>query len=113
MEESQYQMRVKDSLSAHFFQTDGSSRPGTDWSIELNRGENAHQVLVRSYLSEDANRATRNDSDYQGRVVLEYLGGLLSRGWTPDQSSDLTVVIPNRPAGSPVEARKKPWWQFW
>lgn len=113
MEESQYQVRVKDSLSAHFFQPDGSSRPGTDWIIELNRGENTYQMPVRSYLSEDANRATRNDSDYQGRVVLEYLDGLLRQGWTPDQSSDdLTVIIPNRP-GNPAGGVEKPWWQFW
>jgi len=112
MDEAQWQMRVKDSLSAHFFQPDGSSRPGTDWSVGLSRGDSEYQVMVRSYLSEDANRVTRNDGDYQARMVLEYLGGLLSRGWTPEQSDDLTVVIPNRP-GSTAAAQKKPWWQFW
>ena len=112
MEESQWQMRVEDSLSAHFFQPDGSSRPGTDWGMALQRGDSTYQVMVRSYLSEDANRATRKDSDYQARVVLEYLDGLLSQGWTPDQSSDLTVVIPNRP-GNPAGGVEKSWWQFW
>ncbi|MCA1600705.1 MAG: hypothetical protein LC776_03325 [Acidobacteria bacterium] len=97
MEESQYQMRVEDSLSAHFFQPDGSSRPGTDWNVGLQRGDRTYQVLVRSYLNEDANRATRKDTDYQGRMVLEYLDGLLRQGWTPEQSSELTIVIPNRP----------------
>ena len=112
MEEPQWQMSIEGGLDAHFFQPDGSSRPGTDWSVRLQRGDSAYQVLVRSYLSEDANRATRNDSDYQGRMVLEYLGGLLSQGWTPDQSSDLTVVIPNR-FSNPADALKKPWWQIW
>lgn len=112
MNEPQWQMSVEAGLDAHFFQPDGSSRPGTDWSVGLQHGDSAYQVLVRAYLSEGANRATRNDSNYQGQMVLEYLSALLSRGWTPDQSSDLTVVIPNRPA-NPADALKKPWWQIW
>ena len=110
MDESQWQIAVEDSLSAHFFQPDGSSRPGTDWGVRLHRGDSSYQVMVRSYLSDEANRATRNDSDYQARMVQEYVGGLLSEGWTPEQSDDLTMVIPNRPAGT---AEEKPWWQFW
>ncbi len=43
MNEAQWQMRVEDSLSAHFFQPDGSSRPGTDWSVGLQRGDSAYE----------------------------------------------------------------------
>ena len=112
MNEAQWQMSIEGGLDAHFFQPDGSSRPGTDWSVGMQRGDSTYQVMVRSYLSEDANRATRNDSDYQGQMVLEYLDGLLRQGWTPDQPRDLTVVIPNRPANSDDDL-KKPWWQIW
>lgn len=109
MSEPEWQMSIEDGLDAYFFQPDGSSRPGTDWSVALQHGEISYQVMVRAYLTEDATRATRKDSDYQVQMVLEYVSGLLSQGWTPDEPGDLTVVIPNRP-GSLAD---KPWWRIW
>lgn len=109
MGDHEWQMSIGDGLDAHFYQPDGSSRPGTDWDVALRYGDSSYHVMVRAYLSEDANRATRKDTAYQVQVVLEYVGVLLSQGWTPDDPSDLTVVIPNRP-GSLTE---KPWWRVW
>jgi len=48
MEESQYQMRVEGSLTAHFFQPDGSSRPITDRSVALQHGDNTYQLMVQN-----------------------------------------------------------------
>jgi hypothetical protein len=50
--EDQWLMRIDGALSAHFIQPDGSSRPGTDWAVELKRGERDYHVMVRAYLRE-------------------------------------------------------------
>jgi hypothetical protein len=112
MGESQWLMRIEGSLDAHFFQPDGSSRPGTDWSVGLKHGESAHTVLVRAYLSEDATGKTRSDREYQAQTVMGYLNDLLAQGWTPDRPADLAIVIQN-PAGTTADVPEKPWWRFW
>jgi hypothetical protein len=108
----QWQMRIQGGLSAHFFQPDGSSRPGTDWSVGLKRGDREYHVMVRAYLSDDMTRRARADTEYQGRTVLGYVSDLLEQGWTPDQGGDLVITIQNPSGESEVEPRK-PWWKFW
>jgi len=88
-------MRIEGALSAHFYQPDGSSRPGTDWTVGLKRGDDTYTVIVRAYLSDDASEQTRKDTVYQGRTVLGYISDLLSQGWTPDREGDLVIVIQN------------------
>ena len=112
MDESQWLMRIEGSLEAHFIQPDGSSRPGVDWAVGLKRGESTYKVFVRSYLSEDATRQTRADTEYQARTVMGYLNDLLDQGWTPDQPEGLSIVIQN-PAGTTPDVPEKPWWRFW
>ena len=109
MSESQWLMRIEGGLEAHFIQPDGSSRPGTDWAVGLQRGESTHTVSVRAYLSEDATKKTRDDTEYQAQTVMGYLNDLLEQGWTPDQPAELTIVIQN-PSGTTadVEARRSP-----
>jgi|SRR5262249_15535984 len=93
--EPQWLMRIEGALSAHFYQPDGSSRPGTDWTVGLKRGDDTYTVIVRAYLSDDASEQTRKDTVYQGRTVLGYISDLLSQGWTPDREGDLVIVIQN------------------
>lgn len=110
--EEPWRLRVEGALSAHFFQPDGSSRPGTDWSVGLTQGGREFHVMVRSYLSEDVTRRARADTEYQARTVLEYLRDLLSQGWTPEQEGELVITIQN-PTGEGETEPKKPWWRFW
>lgn len=112
--EEQWLMRIEGALSAHFFQPDGSSRPGTDWSVGLKRGEQTYNVMVRAYLSDDMTKRARADTDYQGQTVMGYLNDLLQQGWTPEQGGDLAITIQN-PTGE-VEGEgeeSKPWWKLW
>lgn len=116
--QSEWMIRIAGALSAHFFQPDGSSRPGTDWSVELKRGEEVFGVIVRAYLSEDITKAARKDLNYQGQTVLGYISDLLEQGWTPDQEQNLSIVIQN-PSGEQSASRDehhaspKPWWKLW
>jgi hypothetical protein len=112
----QWLMRVEGGLSAHFKQPSGPSRPGTDWTIGLKRGDATHTVRVRAYLSDDASAHTRKDQQYQAQTVMQYLNDLLTKGWHPDQPKEHVITIGNplggRPLGAPPEP-KKPWWRFW
>jgi hypothetical protein len=113
MSESQWLLRIESGLAAHFFQPDGSSRPGTDWMIGLKRGAAEYKVIVRAYLSEDATAATKNDQQYQAQTVLGYVSDLLDQGWTPEQGGQLQLTILN-PKGERASAQpKKPWWKMW
>jgi hypothetical protein len=110
--EEQWLMRIEGALSAHFFQPDGSSRPGTDWSVGLLRGEQTYNVMVRAYLSDDMTRRARADTQYQGQTVLDYVNSLLEGGWTPEQGGDLSITIQNPTGESELEAHQ-PWWKLW
>jgi hypothetical protein len=110
--EDQWLMRIGSGLSAHFFQPDGSSRPGTDWSVELKQGERSYHVMVRAYLSDDMTKRARADTDYQGQTVLGYISDLLEQGWHPDQGGELEITIQN-PTGEMERAASTPWWKFW
>lgn len=111
MSQSEWLMRIAGALSAHFIQPDGSSRPGTDWSVELKRGEEVYGVMVRAYLSDDMSKSARADLEYQGQTVLGFISDLLAQGWTPDQEQNLSIVIQNPSDEQP--AMRKPWWKFW
>ena len=109
-------MRIAGALSAHFFQPDGSSRPGTDWSVELKQGERIYHVMVRAYLSEDMTKRAQGDTEYQGQTVLGYISDLLDQGWTPDQGGELEITIQNPTGETEREAERaqsNPWWKFW
>ena len=106
----QWLMRIEGALDAHFIQPDGSSRPGTDWSVGLKRGTDVYSVLVRSYLAPDVLPQVRQDTVYQGQTVMGYLHDLTQQGWTPDQPREHVVVIGNPRTPLPPA---KPWWKFW
>lgn len=108
--EEQWLMRIEGALNAHFFQPDGSSRPGTDWAVGLKRGEQTYNVMVRAYLDEGMTGRARRDKDYQGQTVLDYVSHLLEQGWTPEQGGELSITIQN-PTGEIEEV--KPWWKLW
>jgi hypothetical protein len=108
--EEQWLMRIEGALNAHFFQPDGSSRPGTDWAVGLKRGEQTYNVFVRAYLDEQMTGRARRDTQYQGQTVLGYVSDLLEQGWTPEQGGELSITIQN-PTGEIEET--KPWWKLW
>lgn len=112
MDSSQWLMRIDGALSAHFFQPDGSSRPGTDWAVSLSNGDRNYKVIVRAYLDESASRKTRADHEYQGRTVTGYLRDRLDQGWTPVQPGALSINIQDPPVNTDG-VLKKPWWRFW
>lgn len=105
-------MRIEGALSAHFFQPDGSSKPGTDWSVGLLFDQREEYfVKVRTYLSDDITARASKDTEYQGGTVLGYISDLLENGWTPEQGGELEITIQN-PTGEPAEV-DKPWWKVW
>lgn len=110
--EEQWLMRVEGALSAHFFQPDGSSIPGTDWSVGLKRGNETYNVMVRAYLSDDMTKRARADMEYQGQTVVGYVNELLEQGWTPEQGGELAITIQN-PTGEAELEESKPWWKLW
>src|SRR5579872_4013101 len=76
-------VRIEGALSAHFNQPNGPSRPGTDYTVGLKRGEETHRVLVRAYLSPDLTAAARRDTQYQMQTVTGYVFDRLNAGWSP------------------------------
>ena len=108
-DQDRWQVRVESGLSAHFFQPDGTSRPGTDWSVALDRGGATHHVTVRAYLDESMTRRARADTAYQGGTVRGYVDAMLAQGWRPDHEGALEITILN-PTG---EGAGAPWWKFW
>ena len=113
MSEPSWLLRIESGLAAHFKQPDGSSRPGTDWSVGLKRGSDEYRVIVRAYLSADATAATKSDQKYQVQTVLGYVNDLLNQGWTPAQGGQLQLTILNPTAESMSAKTRKPWWQLW
>ena len=108
MSESQWLLRIESGLAAHFFQPDGSSRPGTDWAVGLKRGNDEYKVIVRAYLSADATEATKRDQQYQAQTVLGYVSDLLDQGWTPEQGGQLQITILN-PKEESASANARVW----
>jgi hypothetical protein len=102
-------MRVERGLNAHFKQTDGSSRPGTEWSIGLKRGDETHSVMVRTYLADDLSPKFRKDTEYQARTAMQYLNDLLQKGWNPANPGALAITVAN-PPGAPVNKSR---WKLW
>ena len=110
--QSQWLMRIEGGLSAHFFQPDGTSRPGTDWTVGLRKDGQTCRVTVRAYLGEDMTARARADTEYQGRTVLGYISDLLAQGWTPGRGDELVVTIQNPTGENSVQAAR-PWWKLW
>jgi hypothetical protein len=104
--ENQWQIGIENALSAHFFQPDGTSQPGTDWCVGLKRGEQTYYVTVRSYLSCDMTKRARKDTEYQMHTVLGYISDLLAHGWTPERGGELEITIQNPTSEKENEANK-------
>jgi hypothetical protein len=95
MSESQWLMRIEDSLSAHFNEPDGSSRPGIMWTVGLKHGKDTYKVMVKGLLADDATPETRQNQGYQAETVMQYLNDQLSSGWHPKQEKEHTIYIGN------------------
>jgi hypothetical protein len=96
---SDWLMRVEGGLAASFKQPDGTSRPGTDWTLGLKRGDETHSVLVRTYLDASIDPKWKNDSEYQARTAMEYLNDALDKGWIPTEPRNHVITITNPPSG--------------
>jgi len=113
MADEPWRLRVEGALSAHFKQPSGPSRPGTDWVLGLSRGAETHRVRVRAYLAPDATAATRADTAYQARTVMQYLTDLLERGWNPAEEREHVITLGNPAGGGAAPPPHKPWWRPW
>jgi hypothetical protein len=114
MSDEPWRMRVESGLSAHFKQLSGPSRPGTEWAIVLERGEESHRVRVRALVADGVSKATRADQGYQARTAMQYLDDLLARGWHPSEPREHMIIIGDplpTPGAGPTPP--KPWWRFW
>ncbi|MCX5685593.1 MAG: hypothetical protein NT049_18195 [Planctomycetota bacterium] len=92
-------MRIEGALSAHFKQEDGPSRPGLLWTVGMKHGETYYKVMVRAMLTDDATTETREDQEYQGRTVMQYLHDQIEAGWRPEDEHEHTIYIGNRLQG--------------
>jgi hypothetical protein len=94
-----WQAKIDGTLSTHFKQPDGSSRPGFDYKISLKQGERIHRFLVRAYLAADLTPAARRDAHYQVQTVIHYVFDRLSQGWVPSGEEHplpaLTILNPS------------------
>lgn len=109
-------MRVKNGLSAHFKEANGSSRPGVDWVVEMTQGDKTYFVRVRALLADEATRATRKDEAYQSHTAMEYLDTQLKTGWHPADEKEHTIYLSN-PLPSLAQpgsaGSTQPWWKLW
>jgi hypothetical protein len=109
--EVQWQARIEGGLNAHFKQPDGTSRPGTDWTVGLRHGGEMYSIFVRAYLSDDLSGKYRKDTNYQGQTVLGYVFDMLEKGWHPAQAQDILTLTILNPKDDPP--KKKSGWKFW
>lgn len=116
MSNDQWLMRIERGLSAHFKESDGSSRPGVEWAVGLKRGDELHTVTVKALLADDATPATRANQEYQAQTAMQYLNDQLHSGWDPAQAKEHVIYISN-PRGAAAAAApagdRKPWWKLW
>jgi hypothetical protein len=107
-----WQARVEGALKAHFKQSDGSSRPGTDYKIALKRGDQVCQIFVRAYLADDLTPIARADANYQGQTVIGYVFDRLAPGWEPTGEMfpfpPLTILNPRAANPGPTPANPGP-----
>ena len=106
-------MRIEGGLAAHFFVSDGSSRPGVQWTVGLKQGDRTCTVMVKTLYADDATAATKADQEYQARTAMQYLNDRLNAGWDPSQEVDHLIYIGNPPPGYVPARAAKPWWKFW
>jgi hypothetical protein len=95
--EDGWTLGIEGALRAHFLQPDGTSVPGIDWAVSLQRQDRTERVLVRMYFSGDLDERARQDVEYQGQAVLAYVRGRLDEGWTPEDADDLVFTLGDAP----------------
>jgi hypothetical protein len=78
--QSKWIIRITGYLQAHFWQLDGTSRPGIDWAVSLTRNSEAKRILVRAY--EDA--VINAPPEQAAQLVEGYVASLVDSGWSPD-----------------------------
>ncbi len=91
MASSDFRLSVINGLRAHFLQSDGPSRPGTDWVISVMQTSVETRVLVRTY----ADGTNAQGVEQQAKAAVAFLAKLLESGWRLNdykgQPGELTV----------------------
>jgi hypothetical protein len=104
-----WEIEITGGLKASFFQPDGSSRPGTDWSLVFRQPPNEHNVLIRSYAN------GKIDQDAETTAVLAHARSLLEGGWDPRSyggtPGELCVEVATDQTRD--QSVTKPRWKFW
>jgi hypothetical protein len=106
-------LSVRDGLRAHFLQSGGPSKPGTDWAVKLSLGNQNCTVFVRAYTDDVAGTSPRQET----QLVLGYVARLLESGWSPASYSGKPGELVYAPAAAstgklPTDT-PRPWWRFW
>ena len=85
--------RIEGVMSAHVLDGAGQSRPGVDVAIGLKNGKELFSVMVRAFLDDAMEAATRNDTEYLARTALGYAFDRLDAGWRPAQGALPPITI--------------------
>lgn len=102
-------LSIINGLDAHFHQTDGPSRPGTDWIVALNCGGVDQRLLVRTYRD----RTMRRTPEQHAAAAIAYVSQLLEGGWSPHKGDeDGEIIVPDDFIVTSAPS-SKPWWKFW
>ena len=78
--QSKWVIQVTGYLQAHFYQDDGSSRPGIDCAVSLTNDSETKGILVRAYDDAVINAPPEEVS----RLIECYVASLVDSGWSPD-----------------------------
>ena len=112
-----WQIEIKNGLCASFFQPDGSSRPGTDWSVRMVRGAEVRALIVRIYLPKGADPAGPRDVRREAQAVVNAIVEQVQRGWDPatheSRAGEPALVVDSLRPPEPEASGHKPWWKLW
>jgi hypothetical protein len=84
---------IDGALSAYFKQADGTSRPGTHWSVTLKNGEREYKTLVLTYLADTVSPEEKTDTEWQYNTVLRYVFDKLGQGWLPEHGEPPPITL--------------------
>lgn len=106
-----WRLSITNGLQAHFRQSNGSSRPGTDWVVVLSDGSRERRALVRTYTD----RSPRSTVEHHAAAAVAYVSQMLENGWCPNRDSEPSefVVPDDFVAPSTQSSGKRPWWKIW
>ena len=87
MPDEQWQARVTGALQAHFIQPDGKSRAGTDFAVELRRGEATFNLMIRGLCRRPRVARHPRNTQYQAQTAVDTYSTAWRRAGCPPTAS--------------------------